>query len=186
MSSDHSAVTGLALLCLDVQPSFLKAIPGAAQLQRRCAFAIQAAVGLGLDVFFTEQVPEKLGPTAPDLLALGPTPVVFGKTTFSALAHAPLADVLRSRSVQHLLICGIETPVCVYQTAIDALHADLQVTLLADCIGARRADDAAVCLDALARAGVHVLPGETVFYSLLRGADHPFFKAYTALVKSHA
>jgi nicotinamidase-related amidase len=186
MPSDPPATAALALLCLDVQPTFLKAIPGASEIQRRCAFAIQAAAGLDLDVIFTEQVPQKLGPTAPDLLALAATPLVFGKTTFSALAHAPLADALRARGVQHLLLCGIETPVCIYQTAIDAVHADMHVTLLADCTGARRTDDAAVCLEALARAGVHVLPSETVFYSLLRGADHPFFKTYTQLVKRHS
>ncbi|HVU22802.1 MAG TPA: isochorismatase family protein [Opitutus sp.] len=180
------ATSGLVLLCLDVQPTFLKAIDCADTLQRRCAFALQAAAGLGLDIIFTEQVPQKLGGTAPELLALVPSPVVFPKTTFSALADAAILAAVQSRHAEHLLLCGIETPVCVYQTAIDARHAGLEVTLLTDCVGARRPDDARTCLDALARAGVHVLPSETVFYALLRDATHPFFKTYTRLVKAHA
>ena len=186
MPPPSSTTAGLVLLCLDVQPNFLKAIPGADVLQRRCAFALQAAAGLGVDVIFTEQVPQKLGGTAPGLLALVGSPAVFPKTTFSALADPAIDAAVRTRHAIHLLLCGIETPVCVYQTAIDALHAGLQVTLLADCLGARRDDDARTCLDALARAGVHVLPSETVFYALLRDATHPFFKTYTQLVKAHA
>jgi nicotinamidase-related amidase len=74
----------------------------------------------------------------------------------------------------------------VFQTAVDGLQAGLAVTVLSDCVAARRPADAATCLAALARAGVHVLPAETVFYSILRDTAHPFFRAYTALVKSHA
>lgn len=173
----------LLLLCLDLQPVFIRAIADSAIVQRRCAFAIQAATGLGLPVLFTEQVPQKLGGTAPELLALAPSASVHAKDTFSALADDNIRA--KTRDVEHLLLCGLETPVCVYQTALAALGAGLQVTLLSDAIGARRPDDARVCLDALVRAGVHVLPSESVFYALLHGVQHPFFKAYTQLVKSH-
>ena len=59
------------------------------------------------------------------------------------------------------------------------------MTILGDCVGARRPDDARLCLEALIRAGAHVLPSETVFYALLHDVKHPFFKPYTELVKSH-
>lgn len=180
-------LAGVLLLCIDMQPIFVQAVTNGARLQRRCEFAVAAAHGLGLSVAFTEQVPQKLGGTAPELLALAFGAPVFGKNTFSALADDGIRDaLLRDRGVEHLLLCGIETPVCVYQTAIDARAAKLEVTVLSDAVGARRTDDAGECLDALARAGVHVLPSETVFYSLLHDVKHPFFKAYTQLVKSHA
>ncbi len=183
MKSAPSA--NLLLLCIDLQPVFLTAIADGPTVQRRCAFAIQATAGLGLAVAFTEQVPQKLGGTAAELLALVPQPIVYGKSTFSALADDGIRESISGRGVEHLLLCGIETPVCVYQTALAALGAGLQVTLLSDCVGARRADDARVCLDALIRAGVHVLPSETVFYALLHDVRHPFFKNYTQLVKTH-
>ena len=181
-----TTLEGALLLCIDMQPVFVCAIADGAKLQRRCEFVIAAAHGLGLAIAFTEQVPQKLGGTAPELLALAFGAPVFGKNTFSAFADDGIRDALvRDREVEHLLLCGIETPVCVYQTALGALAAKLQVTVLSDAIGARRADDADVCLAALARAGAHVLPSETVFYSLLHDVKHPFFKAYTQLVKSH-
>lgn len=184
--NDASRATDTLLLCLDLQPLFLRAISEGNRVLRRCEFAVAAAHGLGLPVAFTEQVPQKLGGTAPALLALAPGANAFSKETFSALADEGIRDaLLRDRGVEHVLLCGIETPVCVYQTAIDALAAGMQVTLLSDCVGARRENDAAVCLDALVRAGAHVLPAETVFYALLHDASHPFFKTYTQLVKTH-
>ncbi|HXQ79685.1 MAG TPA: isochorismatase family protein [Opitutaceae bacterium] len=176
------------LLCLDLQPAFLRAVADGGRVLRRCQFAVSAARGLGIRVAFTEQMPQKLGATDPSLLALVEAPEVHAKGTFSALAAGaarpgPLID---GRGVGHLLLCGVETPVCVYQSAVDAIRTGLPVTVLADCVGARREPDARVCLDALARAGAQVLPAETVFYSILGGADHPFFRAYTELVKKYA
>jgi nicotinamidase-related amidase len=175
------------LLCVDMQPVFVAAIVEGARVGARCAFAISAATIVGVPVAFTEQVPQKLGGTAPELLDLAPQAAVWGKHTFSAFDDDGIRDaVLRQRNVQHVLLCGLETPVCVYQTAVGALGEGLHVTVLSDAVGARRPDDARACLDALRRAGAHVLPSETVFYALLRDVSHPFFRAYTQLVKSHA
>jgi nicotinamidase-related amidase len=176
----------MLLLCVDMQPVFVSAIADGEQVLRRCEFAVKCAVGVGVPVAFTEQVAHKLGGTAPSLLDLAPQASLWGKKTFSALADDGIRDaVLRQRDVQHILLCGIETPVCVYQTAIAALAEGLQVTILSDAVGARRRDDARTCLEALARSGAHVLPAETVFYALLHDVDHPFFRAYTQLVKAH-
>ncbi len=172
-----------ALLCIDVQPVFVRAVAEGPRLLRRCEFAVAAAIGLGLRVVFTEQIPAKLGGTAPGLLAAAPGANALGKDTFSALADDAIRAALAP--AEHLLLCGLETPVCVYQTALDALRDGLHVTVLSDAVGARRPDDAATCLAALRHAGAHVLPSETVFYALLGDARHPFFRTYTQLVKSH-
>lgn len=178
----------LALLCIDVQPVFLKSLPqGGTALLQRCQFAVAAAAGLGVPVVFTEQVPQKLGPTAPELIACAPAgSLQAGKSTFSAFGDDAIREALETLAPEHLLICGLETSVCVYQTALDALASSYQVTLLSDAVGCRRPEDATPCLQALIRAGAHVLPSETVFYALLHTTSHPFFKSYTQLVKSHA
>lgn len=186
MSTPPAIPSDLLLLCIDMQPKFLAAMAGGATVQRRCEFAVAAAQGLGIAVAFTEQVPEKLGGTAPSLRALAPGAPVWAKQTFSALSDDAIRDaVLTTHRARHLLLCGIETPVCVYQTAVAALAEDLQVTILSDAVDARRSDDARACLDALTRAGAHVLPSETIFYALLRDVSHPFFRNYTQLVKNY-
>ena len=173
------------LLCLDVQPVFLAAITDSQRFHWRCSFALEAATGLGVPVVFTEQVPDKLGHTAADLLALCREPEVLPKTAFSPFAEKKLAVHLKAKGHRQLLICGLETPICVYQTAIDALKAGYKVTVLADCVGARRPADAAAVLAQLAHDGCRVLPAETVFYALLHEAAHPYFRDYTKLVKKY-
>lgn len=173
------------LLCVDMQPRFVAAVADGDRIRRRCEFALAAAVGLGLPVAFTEQVPAKLGGTAPELRALAPTAPVWAKSTFSALTDPEIRSGLEARHVRHLVICGIETPICVYQTALDAIAGGLHATILSDAVGARRGDDARFCLEALARAGAHILPAESIFYALLRDVSHPFFRDYTQLVRQH-
>jgi Isochorismatase family len=165
--SEATATT--LLLAVDLQPAFLAAIPVGERTLRRAAFAVAAAQGLGLP------------------LALAPGAPVFAKETFSALADEIIRGaLLEERRIGHLLLCGIETPICIHQTALDARRAGVEVTLLSDAIGARRTEDAEACLRALRSAGVHVIPSETVFYSLLGSARHPFFRDFTQLVKAHA
>ena len=188
LPAPESAAPGAALLAVDLQDSLLGALPAAAAraLRARASLAISAAAGLGIPVLFTEQVPENLGPTAPALRKLAPAAPVFAKTTFSAVADPAVLAALREQNIEHLLLIGLETPICVYQTALGALAEGFQVTVLSDAIGARRADDHEACLSALRHAGVHVLPTETVLYALLHDAGHPFFRTLVGLVKSSA
>jgi nicotinamidase-related amidase len=181
-----SPLAGVLLLCVDLQPAFLKVIPDSETLLKRCSFVIEAAAGLGIRVAFTEQLPRKLGGTAPELLKLAPGADVHSKSAFSVFGDDGITDALRSLDIEHIILCGIETPICIYQTALGALDANLQVTVLSDAIGARRPADAALCVDALTRSGIHVLPAETVFYALLHDAGHPFFKGFTQLVKKYS
>ncbi len=172
------------MLAVDAQPAFLPSMTAPEAFLSRCRLAASAARLLGLPVFFTEQVPLKLGPTHPDLLLEAGTPAgTFAKSAFSAFGAEGLAAALEGAAVEHLLILGLEGPVCVHQSALDAVRAGLGVTVLSDAVTSRRPEDQSVCFDALRAAGVSVLPVETVFYSLLRGADHPAFRAYTDLVK---
>jgi nicotinamidase-related amidase len=173
------------LLCIDMQPAFLAAIPQSQHTHWRCSFALEAARGLGVPVLFTEQVPEKLGKTAADLLALAAEPLVFAKDSFSALSEERFRTHLVGTQAKHLVLCGIETPVCVYQTAFQAMGLGYRVTILADCVGARRSDDASTALASLVHSGCTVVPAETFFYALLGNARHPFFRSYTALVKKY-
>lgn len=171
------------LLGIDLQPVFLAAITGGPAVLRRCQFALEAATGFGIPALFTEQIPAKLGATAPELTGAVPNLETHAKDSFSAFGDDLITRRLQEIGADHLLLCGVETTICVYQTAIAALRNEYQVTVLTDCIGARRLDDAERALAALARAGCHLLSAETVFYALLNDARHPFFRPYTALVK---
>lgn len=182
--NDH-LLDAVALLVLDVQERLLPAMADAETFTDRVAFAIEAARHFKLQVIFTEQVPEKLGPTLPRLRKLAPNAPVFKKSSFSALQAPGLQDYLRDQNIYHLLVCGLETPVCVYQTALQAADLDHDTTLLSDCLASRRPEDDAYVLPALTRGGCHLLPSETVFYSMVADADRPVFRGYSELVKHY-
>ncbi|HKK19171.1 MAG TPA: isochorismatase family protein [Opitutales bacterium] len=175
----------LGLLCIDLQDAFLNVVPDKEPLLRRCRFAIEAAGLLGVSVAATEQLPEKLGPTSSELTKYWPenTPV-FSKGAFSALEAEGLGRWIESHQIDHLLLIGIEVPICIYQTAVQALGEDLGVTLLSDCVGQRRSEDREAVFQQLLAMEAHVLPAETIFYSLLGSAEHPKFRDYTKLVKT--
>ena len=179
---------GLALLLVDVQDAFLRALPaGGHDLTRRCAFAAASARLLGIPTALTEQAPAKLGPTTALLReAAGPDAPAFAKTGFSAFAAEGLGEWLRERAITHLLVAGLEVPICIYLTVLDALAADFEVTLLADATGGRRAEDFPPVWRQLETAGARLLPSETIIYSILRDASHPRFRDFTALVKQYA
>jgi nicotinamidase-related amidase len=111
---------------------------------------------------------------------------VFKKDTFSALGATGLLNALADDGIEHLLLAGVETSICVYLTALEALSSDLEVTILTDCVTCRRPSDGEWVLRKLALAGCHLLPVESVFYGILGGASHPLFRAFTKLVNNRA
>lgn len=176
----------VALLVVDMQDAFLNVMPDREAVLRRTALAIESARAFGIKVIFTEQVPQKLGPTHAALRSLAPEARVFAKSEFSALLAEGLHEYLRRINVYHLLLAGLETPICIYQTALHAQDNELDVTILSDCTTGRRPEDSYVVLESLARAECHVLPAETVFYSMLGSAQNPRFPHFTRIVKRYS
>lgn len=176
----------IALVVIDLQAPFLKAIASSDSIVKRSSFAMEAAQLLDIPVLITEQVPEKLGPTAPDVLRLVNAPHVFPKNAFSCFGAKGFGQWLVEHKIEGLLICGLETPICVFQTIRDALREGINVTLLTDAVGGRRAEDHNAIYNFLAdRTEASLLPAETVFYSLIGEATHPKFREFTALVKKY-
>jgi len=178
-------VQGLGCLVIDLQDCFLKAIPESKDLINRASFVLEACELLEIPVYFSEQVPDKLGPTLPELKDKVSAPLIFGKDEFSAWKHPVFQDRLKEDGISHLLIAGIETTICVYQTVIEARSDDMAVTLLSDTIACRRPQDAAAVIRTLQDHQTLHLPSETIFYSILQNVNHPAFRDFTKLVKRY-
>ncbi len=174
----------VALLVLDAQDCFIETLPNKSRFLNRAAFALEAARCLQIRTIFTEQAPEKLGHTNADLFRLARNPKVFAKQSFSALGAPGIERYLREQEIYHLLIIGLETPICVYQTGLQATEEDIDVTFLSDALAARRPEDEAHAINALTRLGCQVLPSETIFYSLLGDVQSPYFRPFNQIVKA--
>lgn len=170
-----------ALLVVDMQERLLKLIRGHEKLIWNVRRLIDGAKILGLPVAATEQYPQGLGPTAA-LLAerLGQIPA---KLKFSCGECGDIFADWRERGIYKILLCGIESHVCVQQTAIDLLGEGYQIYLAADAIGARGTMDHDIALRRLDSAGATLTTTEAALFEWCEVAGTPEFKQVSALVR---
>ena len=110
---------------------------------------------------------------------------LFQKELFGTVAPG-IESYLRDHEIYHVLICGLETPICIYQTALQSIDEDIDATFLADALGCRRTEDGRLAIEAIRQLGCQTLPSETVFYSLLGSATHPNFRSFSKLVATYS
>lgn len=173
----------VGVVLIDVQESLLCNIAKKDELLKSLGILIKAIKNFRLPLIITEQVPEKLGPTIDYISCLIPSFIAIKKNSFSIFGSDKFYTNLKDRRLSHLVLVGIETPICVYLSAIDALKSGLEVTVLYDCVGSRRPDDALIALAKLEKLGCHIIPLESFIYACLRSADHPSFREISKLVK---
>jgi len=107
----------------------------------------------------------------------------MAKTSFSCFGSEEFRSELAKTSAETLIIAGMETHVCVQQTAFDALQQGMNVVVVSDGVVSRRESDREVALRLMLTAGVHVTTSESIVLDLLRDASHPSFKAVSNLLK---
>lgn len=175
-----------ALLIVDVQETLPILVQQHLLLLKRCCFAVEAATLLKLPIFITEQSPEKLGKTHSQLTLLAGQAPVFPKTKFSAFGAVSLKEALQKNNIHTLLVLGVETGICIYQTVIDALDAQYKVVLLTDCVACSREEDGKVTINFFStKTDACLLPSETIFYNFIEDAAEKHFRAFNQLVKKY-
>jgi nicotinamidase-related amidase len=173
------------LVLIDLQERLLSAIPAAPRLVADVAALATAAQTLGIPIDITEQVPQKLGPTDPALQAFAATRIE--KQRFSAAPDLNWGSALEQPAGRdQIILAGVETHVCVLQTAFDLLSLGYRVTIPADAVASRREVDHAAALKRLRDVGATVTTWEAVVFEWLETAADPAFKTISHLVKQRA
>lgn len=169
------------VVLIDVQDKLLAKIPTAAPLVRNAGFLLDVANLLDVPVRATEQYPKGLGPTTAELVRRLREPVP-PKTAFSCCGAGPFLEELQMLRRPNVVLIGMETHVCVSQTALDLLHAGLHVHLAVDALGSRAAIDHETALRRLERAGAVPTTVEAVAFEWVADSADPQFKAVSSLV----
>ncbi len=171
------------LLVVDMQESFSKVIPDFDSIVGSIALLANVAHLLGMPVVGTEQVPEKLGGTVSEIDEL--LDEKLEKTVFDAFRDEKIRERLLGLGRSKVLLTGIETHICVLQTALSALAQGLEVHLVSDATGSTFSGDKEVTLARLLQEGVYVTTSESAVYELLASSDHPRFREVVSLVKDY-
>ena len=169
---------------VDVQEAFRNVIGDFALIASNIARAANVFQILGVPMIVTEQYPAGLGRTAEEILLTLPDDLVaIEKTAFSAYGSPDFRVKLEDLKVEQIILCGVETHVCINQTAHDLLDQGLNVHLLTDCVGSRFDHDKRTGLNKMRSSGVISSSIETALFEMMRDAKHPKFKEIQALIK---
>lgn len=165
------------LMVIDVQGKLVTLMHEQERLFNNIERLIKTAHLFNIPIIWSEQAPDKIGPTVTSIAALlsaHSAPIV--KRTFSCYDCPPLRQKLDGLHRRHVLIAGIETHVCVYQTAQDLLRHGYEVDVIADAVSSRVLVNKEVALARLLQQGVGITSLELAVCELLKSADHPTFR----------
>ncbi|MBA3700905.1 MAG: isochorismatase family protein [Planctomycetes bacterium] len=180
------AAAASALLLIDVQERFLKAVPAIAADQpcgRNCRILLQAAGLLNIPRLISEQYPAGLGPTLPHLVEAAPEVPRLGKMHFSCAEDPALAAAIDRLGRRQIVLAGIEAHVCVLTTAADLSARGYQVVIAGDATASRDPTHVPMALAAARDLGVLILPSETIVMRWQRQAGVGQFKEMAKLIR---
>ncbi len=171
-----------ALVIVDMQERLMAAMPDPSRLAEHARRLVEGARHLGVPAVLTEQAPAKLGPTVAPLRELLAEPPVE-KISFSCWDSPLFQERVRALGRRDLIVAGIETHVCIWQTVRDLLAAGYRVDVVVDAVASRDPRNRELALERMRDAGAGLTSVEMALFELLRNAEHEAFRAISRLVK---
>jgi nicotinamidase-related amidase len=171
------------LVVVDVQGKLAQLMHDKQVLFRNIQTLIKAAKILEIPILWCQQVPKALGPTLPEIAELLTDNKPIDKSAFSCCGAEQFNIKLNEIKRQQVVLCGIETHVCIYQTAVNLLRKGFKVDLIADAVSSRSAENKQIGINRIAAEGANISCTEMALFELLKTAEHPQFKHIAKLIK---
>ncbi len=172
------------LIVVDVQGKLATLMHESDVLIENITKLVKGAKALKLPILWLEQNPERLGLTAdPIQQVLEKDHLPITKYTFDGCKEETFQLAVKNANVDTWLVCGIETHICVYQTALSLRQCGYRVELVTDCVSSRTAANKALALAKLTANGVSLTGLEMCLYELVEDCRAPEFKDILALIK---
>lgn len=176
---------GTVLIVIDVQEKIFPHISDKEGILKNIEKLIRFAEIMKIPILLTEQYPKGLGCTIPEVKKLIPQIQPIERMEFGCFGSEKFKESLKKLEVQTLILTGIETHICISQTAIEGVDLGYRLCVVSDAVSSRNLDDKAVGLDRLRESGVTIVSTEMLIYELLKKAGTPEFKETLKLIKSH-
>jgi nicotinamidase-related amidase len=171
------------LVVVDVQGKLARLMHDKEVLFKNIQILIKAAKTLDIPILWCQQCPDSLGPTIPEISELLADYEPISKAAFNCCGEEQFNIRLNELNRQQVLLCGIETHVCIYQTAMDLLHENFSVEVIADAVSSRTPENKETALRRMSAEGVNISSTEMALFELLRTAEHVHFKNIAKLIK---
>jgi len=170
------------LVFIDVQGRLSEIVTDTETLFGNLRRLLQGMIALDVPIIVTEQIPKKLGPTREEFQKFISEPVI-AKSSFGCCGEPAFFQTLGKTGRKQVILCGIETHVCVYQTAIELLATGHKVYVVADAVSSRDPANKILALRRMENEGVRLTGTEMVLFELLGDAKDPAFKSILKIVK---
>jgi nicotinamidase-related amidase len=164
------------LVFIDVQGRLAEVVDGSEALFGNLRRLLEGMKALNVPVIATEQIPEKLGPTREEFQEFITEPAI-SKSSFGCCGEPRFFQMVEDSGRKQVILCGIETHVCVYQTALELLATGHKVYVVADAVSSRDPANKILALRRMEHEGVRVTGTEMLLFELLGDAKDPAFKA---------
>ena len=171
------------LLVVDVQERFRPHIAGWDAMVAHVDALIRGCRALDVPVIVTEQYPQGLGATIPELAEGLEGVAPIEKRAFSSLGAPETVAQLEQYGRDQIIVCGIEAHVCVQQSVADILRTGRQAHVALDAIASRTSSSREIGVRRMRAAGMVPSGAELALFEMLESAEHPSFKAVSALVR---
>lgn len=173
------------LMLIDVQEKLFRVMSPEVQenLKKNCAILMKTAAEFHIPLLITEQYRRGLGETIPELLSIAGSAPNLEKLHFDCIKDDAIRNAVESASKKTVILSGIESHICVFQTALSLLEKGFNVIVADDAVGSRRKKDWRAALDALGSAGAVIYPTETIAFMIIEKAGTPEFKAISPMFK---
>lgn len=175
--------TETALIIIDVQGKLSKIMHESVEIIQNLETLIQGAQLLDIPILWLEQYPKGLGQTTEAVQQHLSSEQPIEKMTFSAYKTEEFKQQLQQLNKKSLLVTGIESHVCVYQTVQDLLKTNYEVELVTDCISSRTLANKNVGIEKMTSLGAKITSVEMALFELMQTAEHPKFKEISNLIK---
>lgn len=171
-------------LIIDIQEKLLNAVFNKEIVSKKSEILTKAFNILEIPTIITEQYPKGLGNTVESInLNLNNPKNYFEKCSFNALAEENILNEICKHEKKQIIVIGIETHICVYQTVIDLINKGFEVTVIKDACGSREECEYLSALDIMKEMGAKIKTSEMVIFELLKSSKHPRFKEIQSLIK---
>lgn len=170
-------------LIIDDQVRLLPAITDAKTLLHNTGILIQGLKILDIPMIITQQYTKGLGMSDPSVYIHAGTREYMEKRTFSCWENEAIRQKIQGSGRRQIILCGIETHICVLQTALDLLLAGYEVILAEDCVSSRKLSDKETAVKRMIQEGVVITSYESLLFELMETSLHPHFKEISRLIK---